>query len=178
MPNPTPGVNDLLTLIPPVLLAMTITTPSSLTMKQARILGSNDATYGTAGGWAPPTDGSPWALVYSKGTKEWDNQPWRRWVDASVEVFFAVDQADTSGLAQNYNAIANAWADAARFTVPAHWLLTPGSLTISPLLGNVRWTMEPDTTIEPAYPAFGSHWYGALVKTLLRFSVDVAYQMN
>jgi hypothetical protein len=172
------GIQNILTLVPPLLVGnLSITSPQALTLSQARILGSTDPIYGTAGGWTTPTDGSPWALIVPGNNVERAPEPYRKWIDSQVDIFVGIDLADTPAVQQNYKLIALAWIDAVRQFIPKNWLLMPGALTLDPNLWDIRWEMldgQPQDAWGKKY--VGADWCGALIKTRIRFSTSVTYQ--
>jgi hypothetical protein len=170
------GILDLLYLFPQLMIgAFAITKPVSLTLPQMRILGDIDPTYGTSGGWVPPVDGSPWAVIMGVKTKESAPIPNEKLVKGNVDIFVAVDHSDTAALAQNYNAIALGWIDAARQFFPQNRRLYPNSLTIDPSIWDVLCDFLGGDVV-PAHPVFDTTWYGALLHVYLEFKAAVSYQ--
>jgi hypothetical protein len=171
------GIQDVLSLFPQVMIgAFSITKPVSLTLPQMRIMGDTNPTYGTAGGWTPPIDGSPWAIIMGVKTKESAPIPNEKLVKSNVDIFVAVDHSDTAALAQNYNAIALAWIDAARQFFPQNRRLYPYSqTTLDPSIWDVLCDFLGGDVV-PAHPVFGTTWYGALLHIALEFKAAVSYQ--
>lgn len=172
----TVGLSSILPLIPPVLTSqLAITVPVALSLPQCRILGDTDPTIGTAGGWVPPVDGSPWAVVMPFESKDRMIEPRRKWVTTPLDIFLGIDHADTPGAVENYASIARAWIDAATQIVPANYRLNPGALTLDPSIANIRWDwLGGDYKHNHAF--WGTMWQGALLHTELQFSILVNYQ--
>ncbi len=170
------GILDVLYVFPKLMIgSFSMSKPQALTLAQMRILGDTDATYGTAGGWVPPTDGSPWAVVAGVKTTESDPIPNQKLVSSELEIFVAVDHSDTPALLQNYNATALGWIDAARQFFPQNRRLYPYSLTIDPNLWDVLCDFLGGDVM-PAYSLFDTEWYGALLHVHLDFKTRVSYQ--
>lgn len=175
-----PGLRDVMTLIPPVLLSQwTITSPTQ-SLHDVRVLGSTDPTYGTVGAlgqpnWLPPEDGSPWAVLGLQGTHETTPEPGRVRAVADIVVWLAIEDAETPAVLEDYHDRWIAWQDSFRQIVAANRRLAPGSVTLYPTAGDVRWEYVGGKQ-QPALKLFGGEWYGAELHTQLSLSMSVNYQ--
>ncbi len=176
------GQRELVTLIPPVLLTMSIPTvvgqPATTALAEARILGSTDATYGTVG-WTPNArlrDGAPFAIITQSGkTKEFQVETGRVRTAAPVSIFFAVAESDVPNVGFNFEDATVAWRDALRVTIPPNRRLASGSLSISANLMDVRWEMGAGD-IKERYEVLGIAFYGVEIETLLSWTTLVQFQ--
>ena len=168
------GLREIITLIPPVLVAqLSIATPTQA-LGTARIVASNDATYGTVG-WLPPTDGTPFAVLELLSTREIEQEVGRVRVKGIVNIFIAIEHADMAATDVDYHDRQMAWADSIRQVVASNRRLAPGSVTLYPTHGDVRWQLT-DTKMVPSKPFLGSIWRGVDCLTNLEASVIVNFQ--
>ncbi len=169
------GVRDVLLLIPPVLLSQwSITSPIVQSLHDCRVADSNDATYGTIG-WVPPRDGSPWAALELAMTKETTPEPNRVRVVGAVTIFLALALADTELVVADLHDRALAYWDSLRQVVAANRRLMPGTTTLYPTAGDVRWELVSGKQIADK-AQYGGAWRGVEFTTQLSVTVTVSYQ--
>ena len=170
------GFIDLLPAIPPILLAQwSVTSPVAQTLGDARILGSADATYGTIG-WVPRTDGVPFAILRTYKVKDDDSLIANRiWSEYNMEIFLAVEHADTATADGPYQLLALAWGEKLRQVVASNRRIYPASASLYPQAGDVRWTMKGWSQVE-RHIVLGIPYFGALCQTCIYLDNAVSYQ--
>jgi hypothetical protein len=166
------GIADLLVLIPPVLLAQW--SYNSTTLSDARILDSTDPTYGAIG-WLPPTNGSPFTIIELAQTKETTPEPNRVLVAAQINIFLALDDAETPAVTTNFEPNLAGWFDSLRQVIAANRRLGTASYVDFPTSGDVRWEFHGGKK-QDAKPLLGGAWFGAEFATTLTARVSVTYQ--
>lgn len=170
------GFIDLLPAIPPVLVAqLAVSSPVAQTLSTARILGHNDATYGTIG-WIPPTDGSVFAVLRTYKVKDDDSLEANRiWSEYSMEIFIGIEHSDTATSDGPYQLLALAWGENLRQVVAANRRIYPASAVLYPQAGDVRWTMKSWSQVE-RHIVLGIPYFGALCQTCIYLDNAVNYQ--
>lgn len=168
------GVRDMVALIPPILVSNLAITSPSRTLSTCRIAGSTDATYGTVG-WAPPIDGSPFAVLFTQSVKAKEVETWRLWTDYEVQIFIGISQADEPGALFNYNDQALQWMDNFIQVIAQHRHLLPGSTTISSILGDVQWSYLGGT-VRVRHEIYNRNYYGLDLRTNLHIVQTVNWQ--
>ena len=169
-----PGLREVVSLIPPVLIAQLSITSPTQALGTARIIGSNDATYGTVG-WTPPLNGTPFAVLELMRTKEVEQEVGRIRAKGIVNTFIAIEHTDTPTVMEDYHDRQMAWMDSMRQVVAANRRLYPGTITQYPTAGDVRWQMT-DINMISSKPFLGSIWRGIECLTNLEASIVVNFQ--
>ena len=169
------GMRDVITLIPPVLLAQWgITSPVVQSIGAVRIENSIDPTYGTVG-WLPPLNGVPFAVLTLNETKEHAFETGRIQVDGMLEVFLAIEHAEVPTVSVDYHDRYVAYVDSLRQVIASTFYLQPGSTGLGASTGDVRWRMVSSKHI-PSRPILGGAWRGASCLVEVRASILVTYQ--
>jgi len=172
------GYADLLKLIPPTLISQwSITDPVTQSLGDCRILGSNDATYGTVG-WVPRQDGVPFALLETTTIKDDDGiEANRVWSTYGLNICLAIDHADSAAVNENYNLITVAWVDALRQVVASNRRLTAaGSTVLYPTAGDVQWRMLLSKLVKRNIMQ-GIPYYSVEISTQIRIINAVNYEV-
>lgn len=170
------GYIDLINGIPPILLSQwSITTPLTQTLGDARIMGSNDPQYGAIN-YIPRLDGTPFAILETTQVKDNDTTESNRiWSTYELQIFLAVEHADTATAYQDFDLICLAWIESLRQTVAANRRLLPLTQTLYPTAGDAQWTMQSGKIIDRRI-IFGVPYFGALCATSVRLINAVNYQ--
>ncbi len=171
----TYGVRDVIALLPPILVAQwSITSPAAQTIEAARILGSNDPTYGTIG-WLPSLDGVPFALLNLVETKEAQIEANRIQTTATIEAFLVIEHAEVPTVYENFHDLCVAYIDSLRQLIAANYYLQPGASGMETDIGDIRWRLQ-STKLVPSKVLLGSAWFGASCLMTLQCSIPVNYQ--
>lgn len=157
----------------------TIASPTT-SLSATKILNSTDATYGSVG-WTPFTNAPPWCLIMPQGVSDDQRtQPGRATAMYHVSLFVAIEHALTPATTVNYADLADAWLDQCRQVVASNFVLKPGSATLYPTAGDVRWwfrggTLHDGINAKP-FRVMGSDWYGVQCQTEVQVITVVTYQ--
>lgn len=169
------GLREVLPLIPPVLLAQLSITNPTTALAECRILGSNDATYGTVG-WVPRLDGKPFAVLsWSADSDDETQETWYVHATWQVEIFLAIAHASDPSLVANFNDLALAWSDASRYVIASNRRLSPSADALYPQAGDLRWRRTGAKNV-PSRALLGTPFAGVSIMTELELTVRVQYQ--
>lgn len=169
------GLREVLPLIPPVLLAQWSIANPTTALAECRIMGSNDATYGTVG-WTPRLDGQPFCVIsWADDTDDESQETWFVHATWKVELFLAVAHASDPSLVENFNDLALAWSDASRLVIASNRRLSPSADNLVQNVGDLRWRRTGATNV-PSRALLGTPFAGVSIMTELQLTVAVQYQ--
>lgn len=173
-----PGERELIALLPPILLTARIPSviggSTLMTLSDARIEGSADATYGTIG-WTPLESTPPFVFISSGKADEGQYETSRTRTKSNVHLFFAVAEANVPPVGISPNDLAVAWRDAMRELIPQHRRLSPEADNAWPDAGDVRWEMG-GSDIKKSFDILGVAYYGVDITTILSWTTIVQFQ--
>lgn len=168
------GLLDILPSIAPLLKTSWAITSPATSLGDVRIMGSNDATYGTVG-WPPRLDGVPFVILKPLQFKDDPTKETNRiWTTYDLSVTVAIEHADTPSTSANYYALALAWAESGRQLIAANRRIG-SSLSLFPTAGDVQWWVESGR-MEQREILLGTPYWCMQLMTRIKLVISVNYQ--